>query len=463
MAMKTKKETVNAEKKPAAAGKKSAAPLVYVTRDIERALGRKPGGSYFILANSTPYSEAIRGQHPDNVFLIENSGAMLDTFDLLKAGEKIIGEIADANEKEVEVLVFKNTPRIEEFCAGKKWRLLNPPAALAEKIENKITQVDWLGAGAKGGEKYLPPHFIGPVSEIKLENSAVSAPFMIQWAHAHTGEGTIFIPADKTGEKILAGLREKFPDREARVTAYVNGPVLTANVCAVPGSTPGKNEILVGNISLQITGMLPFTDNPWSTVGNDWSVPHGILSEEKIAAFHEIARAVGERMLESGWTGLFGIDCIYDAERDNLHLIEVNARQPASTTYESQLQEKVRELAPDHFKNHQTIFEAHIDAVRGVNSGKTDGLVEINDGAQIILRIPAVKELRKNPAEIAEIGAALRAEKYNVIEYANTKPGDDLIRIQSDRGIMESQNKFNSRGKEILEIVAGAPENRDTM
>jgi D-alanine-D-alanine ligase-like ATP-grasp enzyme len=188
------------------------------------------------------------------------------------------------------------------------------------------------------------------------------------------------------------------------------------------------------------------------------------LDENRLARFNEIACEVGEELQKKGWRGLFGIDCIYDIERDNLHLIEVNARQPASTTYESQLQENIRELAPDHFKNCATIFEAHIAALRDTKtSDKSAGLIEINDGAQIILRIPTIAELRKTNEEIAEISAELRVQKYIVIEYLNTKSGSDLLRIQSDRGIMESQNKFNARGKEILEIVTGVEEKHDIM
>lgn len=39
---------------------------------------------------------------------------------------------------------------------------------------------------------------------------------------------------------------------------------------------------------------------------------------------------------------------------------------------------------------------------------------------------------------------------YNVIIYNNTKPNEDLLRIQSSKGIMEMHNKFNERGKKIL-------------
>ena len=117
--------------------------------------------------------------------------------------------------------------------------------------------------------------------------------------------------------------------------------------------------ILLGNISYQITGILPFTENALSTIGNDWSVTHTILNEAHIIQFNELAEKVAQKMQSSGWRGLFGIDVIYDEERDNLHLIEINARQPASTTYESKLQDEVNV----HGVPGINTFEAHLSTL----------------------------------------------------------------------------------------------------
>jgi hypothetical protein len=424
------------------ATKNDAQPIIYVTRDIERAIGIAPGrttfGDYFIIANTTPFAEEIRKKYPDHVFLIEPAtegagGDLLDTYDLLQHVEKTIAGKIDTS-TQLNIIVFKNTSRIEEYCTQKNWNLLNPAATLAEKIENKITQAQWLG------DKYLLPHQIAKVSDISFP-----APFMLQWAHSHTGDGTIFIPAGAAGEKIMSGLRNMFPDREARATHYVKGPVFTVNICV----GMDQSNIQVGNISYQITGVLPFTENAWSTVGNDWSVTHSILTEEKIICMNEIARGIGERMCTDGWRGLFGIDCIYDEERDDIHLIEINARQPASTTYESELQKNVYERSSGHADaNRMTLFEAHFAAMLGK---KTENIIEINDGAQIIERVTSAKI---NPEKIQEAAQTLREKSYMIIEYPNTKIGADLMRIQSLRGIMESHGKFNARGKEILEIVS---------
>ena len=112
------------------------------------------------------------------------------------------------------ILVFKNNSQIETIAKENGWHLLNPTAALAEKIENKITQVEWLGNIAK---EYLPETTITKASLVKWNGKAI----VIQWAHGHTGDGTILVDA----EKKLADLQAKFPERMARVTDFVKGPI----------------------------------------------------------------------------------------------------------------------------------------------------------------------------------------------------------------------------------------------
>lgn len=359
--------------------------IIYVTKDRERAEGMPESSAYTIVSGN--------GDE--------------DTLEILSHADI---------PKHSQIVVFKNTKQIEEMAAAKGLKLLNPSAELAEKIENKITQVGFLGDLAE----LLPPHHITLVKKIVKADSHV-----IQWAHGHTGGSTLHL----TKESELKHLQEKFPEREARVTTFIKGPMFTANIVVA------KDKILIGNISYQITGIAPFTEHPFTTVGNDWSLPYSILTEKQIADFHAIAERVGKKLQSEGWKGLFGIDVVYDEERDQLFLIEINARQAASTTYESQLQMKGRELGVPGI----TTFEAHLAAL--TDTPITSPLVEINDGAQIIQRV--------TPTERTVDTEGLEKAGYKVISYKNLKLNSDAIRIQSERGIMETHNKFNKRGKEI--------------
>lgn len=390
------------------------ASIVYITRDIERALGHKPEGEYFIVTNKTPYAEEIQTQFPHNVVLI-NSPETLDTLELLQRPEveQLVSKLG------ASIVVFKNTKAIEDYATQKGWNLLNPSSELAEKVENKITQVAWLGDLAQ----LLPPHRVVLTQDISWNKK----PFILQWAHSHTGDGTLLIQ----NEKDLNDLKKAFPLRDARVTDFIQGPMFTANIVVT------EKPLLMGNISYQITGILPFTENPFSTIGNDWSLPATLLSPAHLTEIQQIAERVGQKMQASGWRGLFGIDVIYDQERDSLHLIEINARQPASTTFESQLQEKNRTAGVPGI----TTFEAHLLAL--THTPTVVPLIEINDGAQIVQRVT----VRTKTAP------AFSHPSYTTITYQNTKLNTDLLRIQSERGIMETHMKFNTRGKEVIELL----------
>jgi predicted ATP-grasp superfamily ATP-dependent carboligase len=386
--------------------------IAYITRDIERAEGMEPSENYLIVSNGTS-----NGPVNGSVLLIESS-TVLDTAELLEQ-DKARKFIIDNN---ASVLVFKNTPRIEAICKMNGWNLLNPPSALAEKIENKITQVEWLGDWAK----YLPPHSVSTAKDLKRG----SQPLVVQWAHGHTGEGTILV----NSQSGLRAIQEKFPERMARAANFVKGLSFTVNIIAAP------NKILVGNISYQITGLKPFTDNQFSTVGNDWSVTRIILSESEIGFIESLANKIGEKMRESGWRGLFGIDVIKDEEHKQIYLIEINARQPASTTFESFLQNPRAALGIKEI----TVFKAHLLALQGKSVNQP--LIQINDGAQIIQRV--TNNVKNIPADV--IGS-LRLKGYQVISYQNIEMNSDLLRVQSLSGIMAGHDKLNARGKEIAD------------
>lgn len=387
--------------------------ILYITREIERALAQEPVDNYFILTNKTPYSITIKEKYPDNVHIVE-SPSLLDTYELLTLPETA----ALVPKYNAHVLVFKNTTHIEEFCKNKNWKLLNPSAELSEIVENKISQVKWLGELSS----LLPPHSITFTKDVMWQKK----PFILQWSHGHTGGGTVLV----RNANELKFLQDKFPHREARVSDFIKGPMFTMNIAV------SAQNIILGNLSYQITGMLPFTENVFSTIGNDWALPHTILTEAQLGKIDTIAHKVAERMRKSGWKGLFGIDVILDEERDEIHLIEINARQPASTTYESHLQKKIG-------LEGNTIFEIHLDSL--LNPSSERKIIPINDGAQIVQRVTSTsKDLEDK--KLTEAG-------YETIKYPNFKPNLDFIRIRSSRGIMETHNKLNSRGKEILNLL----------
>jgi predicted ATP-grasp superfamily ATP-dependent carboligase len=226
----------------------------------------------------------------------------------------------------------------------------------------------------------------------------------------------------------LAELQNKFPLREARIAPYIEGPLFTNN------NIVWQNKILLGNINYQITGLKPFTDLSFATIGNDWALPDKILSAKQIKQYKKIATDVGQRMRRAGWQGLFGIDVVTDTKTGRLYLLEINARQPASTGFESQLQSNLK-------TQNITTFEAHLASLLKLKYDNYK-IIKINNGAQIIQRVT-------DKIKIPFSGREKTALDVTIIKYNNNKLGADLLRIQSKKGIMSGHNRFNEMGKQI--------------
>jgi len=308
-------------------------PVVYVTRERERGEG---------LADNTEGYSIIS--------------------DMNKSTRELINEIE--NVESAAILVFKANRQVEDVCRAKNWRLLNPKAELAEQVEGKVSQVRWLGELAG----LLPEHWEG-----ELIHCPWALPFILQWNWGHSGEGTHMI---KTSEQ-LGELIKKFPYRKVRVSKFIEGDTFTNN------NVVTKDErVLVGNISLQITGDSSLTDNQFATVGNDWTQARETLSEKNLRDYHTIVQKVGEKLVQDGWKGLFGLDVLLEKDSDKMYLIEINARQPASSSYESRLQ---RESG----KTGVTTFEAHLAALLNLDLSGEE-LIKIDHGRRTINRKESV-------------------------------------------------------------------------
>jgi formate-dependent phosphoribosylglycinamide formyltransferase (GAR transformylase) len=265
-------------------------------------------------------------------------------------------------------------------------------------------------------------------------------PFVLQWGHGHTGDGTILVNSQAELDKWKA----RFPYRMTRMSALIIGPSFTVNALVA------GDDVLIGNVSYQITGMAPFTDSRFATVGNDWSAVRSVLTEAELRSVENLAKDIGMRLKDSGWRGLYGVDIMRDDERGRIFLIEVNARQPASTPFESFLQLSERAHAcrqAGKVATGLTMFEAHLKALLG--EAITEPLIKIKDGSQIIQRV--TNTMKSVPASAA---SSLESAGYQVVSYANTELNADLLRIQSMNGIMAGHNEFNDKGKEIVKIVS---------
>lgn len=348
-------------------------PIIYVTRDIERAAaGCTLADNFYIVSNATAYAKNLQEKYPEQIILIDDENNYYNTYELL-AHKKAIQLIK--NTPYAHIVVFKNSTRIERICQKQNWNLLNPSAQLARTVEEKISQVTWLDELSS----LLPKHKILSCKEL----SETDIPSVVQFNHGHTGTGTLQLKNTKT----LVYLQQTFPDRPVRVSDYIDGMMFTLNVVVT------SEAVETSTISYQITGLPPFTDNTFATIGNDWVFPKKVLSDEQSEYIHTIAKRIGKKLQEDSWNGLFGIDVIVEKHTKSIYLIEINARQPASTTYESSLQS----LRP-------TTFEAHLTALL---QDEKKAITPVLSGAQLFDR-------RIDPPTVHYFDSGIMAE-HNIL------------------------------------------------
>ncbi|MBU4369695.1 hypothetical protein KKG58_02930 [Patescibacteria group bacterium] len=344
------------------------------------------------------------------------------------------------------IIVFKNNARIQRICKEKKLNLLNPDYHLVEKYENKISQYKWL-------KTIIPASLPKTVITTPNKNSfqkigqILGKPFIGQFNRSHTGQGTLLISKTKQWKELV----EKFPQRKIKCTQFINGPVITVNICLWPAlSADEQGCILMGNPSYQITGLKQLTDFPYSTTGNDWSLAQKILNSNDFKTIKTLCQKIGKAMIKNGWQGLFGLDFI---KGKKWLVIEINARQPASTGLETALQKKQGKGI--------TIFAAHVAALLQLplptcpagRPGTCDEIEKsfqkINQGAQIIIRKKRRSKYTKfHPVKCrkAAISPRASAKLFNRVEKTLCNP------------LKQSVSKGKKKGPDPIRIIKGEVE-----
>lgn len=323
--------------------------VVYITRERERALG--------LPANTKGYNIISDKSKSTREILAQLSVQMM---------------IKDLGGK---CLVFKNTPSIERIANDAGITLLNPSALLAQEVESKVSQVEWLDKLAN----LLPPNtWTGKLGDVKWQGNKYGKRFVLQFNIGHSGEGTHLIES----EEQLHILQMQFPNRLVRTSAYIAGDTFTNNNVVV------GEQVLTGNISYQITGDTKLTMNQFATVGNDWGLAREMLAESDIKNYMNIALSVGNKLKESGWRGAFGIDVIREHATGKMYLIEINARQSASVCFESRIQRSdLRNPSrSDLGARWLTIFEAHLSALLELDINNCE-IIAITEGKRTINRL----------------------------------------------------------------------------
>ncbi len=302
-------------------------PLIYFSRDPERALGLENVlENYHIASVEDSYILDELEKRGKSTFSLNRQGINFDlnsSLNLLNH-EKTTEWVKNITANKAfyaQFFQFNNpvVPKIKDLNGT----LLNNNASLNRQFETKLSQYRFL-------QENKIPIAKGEIIEsnkINYKDLAVKygEAFVIQIDRAHTGAGTFFIRSESDWNDFL----KDYNGNIIKVSEFIQGEPYTINGCVT------KAGVFVSGLQYQITGYKDLTSGEGSTVGNDWSYASQ-LAASSLQQAARITQDIGNLMKAKGYRGLFGIDLIL--KREEWFVIEINARQTANISMQTKLE-----------------------------------------------------------------------------------------------------------------------------
>lgn len=399
-------------------------PLVYISRDSERALGLENHlENYFVASIEESYiSESLK---QDKTFVLEKVEQPKDkTTNTLIESEKFKNWIKDiAKEKEFYAQMFQFNKAAMLSLENLGAKILNNDPKISNNFEDKISQYRIL----KENNIPIPQGFLININDLDFSKAKeIGDKFVIQSQKSHTGIGTFIIE----NEDDFNSTKNLLNGSLVKVTKFIDGLTFTINGCVTKSGTQ------VAGLQYQITGIPELTPSKGTTVGNDFFVGNKLdqVIKEKIV---NITKQIGEILSKNGYLGLFGIDLI--VLDDDIFVIEINARQTANISLQTKLEIKAG-VVP--------LALMHLATFLDIDFEINNELAEL-EGSQIFLR--AFKDKTK-------INSQIRSGIYRL-------QSDNAARDFDKNGIKENvifldENQdmpliFQYEGYNVLDIKEG--------
>ncbi|HEC20978.1 MAG TPA: ATP-grasp domain-containing protein, partial [Candidatus Peregrinibacteria bacterium] len=249
---------------------------------------------------------------------VREIGEVRSTSDLLRCLE--VEKFIKKNSRGVgNILVFKQSKKIEKIVEAKKWRLLNNSSDFIKKYEDKLNFYEI----TKKLKLFCPQSRVAvfeTLDYLELKKS-LGAKLVLQLRRGHAGESTFFIENKKQFESF----KNKYLQHKVKISQYIEGATLTINACI------SHHGVKTSSPFYQITGIKELNANPGGTCGVDL-VKGASFSPSVEKEITKITHKVGRRMKKEGFKGFFGLDFVVD-KKNKVYIIECNPRLTATIAF----------------------------------------------------------------------------------------------------------------------------------
>lgn len=271
---------------------------------------------HLIYAFDNPLFKTLKQQNLP-YFCLSETGVKLDIANSGKLlSHPLVTDYINQNsiDKQVVIIPFKPSARIDFLCHKNHWICASNRHQLNRELEDKIIfqqlcQKNNLPQIPFNIDNFNQSNFIKYQKKYKLKLVIQSH---LGWAGKSTFSSTNW-----------DNIKNKFPlNSVVKFSPYIDGYSLLNNCCLT------SKGLLQSPPALQYTGIKPFTQHPFTTVGRQWPslAPKNIIEKVK-----QTTRDFSAIINQMGYKGFFGLD--FMVEGDNVYLLECNPRLTASFAF----------------------------------------------------------------------------------------------------------------------------------
>ncbi len=216
----------------------------------------------------------------------------------------------------VRVLVFKPAADLETVLRENRFRMLNAPAHIARKLENKLR----LKEIANDSDVRTIDSFqivLNPDEPFPGDMKS-GMEYIVQTAKGFSGNRTFRIRSDSDWISVTRLLKK----RRCRISPRLPGWTYTCNACIV-NARQVVTCVPFQQITVWAPGQPP-TPGTLGSRGNIWEPPPPLIRKRIESAMIRL----GKTLFKNGFKGVFGAD--FQVSETDVRLIEINPRLTAS-------------------------------------------------------------------------------------------------------------------------------------
>ncbi|MFA6368837.1 MAG: ATP-grasp domain-containing protein [Candidatus Shapirobacteria bacterium] len=222
------------------------------------------------------------------------------------------------------IIPFKPSAKVDFICKKYKWLNISNPSPINRFLEDKIKF-------SKLCQKFNLPVIPFSIDSFSQKNfikyqQIYGSKLVLQTHFGWAGNSTFFGQSwDEIKNKISPKVITKF-------SPFLKSSYSLLNNCCLT-----KFGLIQSPPALQYTGIKPYTQNPFTTVGRQWP---SMAPLKIIKNIQQITNNFSSILKEIGYKGFFGLDFI--VHQNKIYLLECNPRLTASFDFYTQLEKNLQ-------------------------------------------------------------------------------------------------------------------------